>query len=93
VTKLKGTIRITSSQESEWAIRYYDVSFIPYHGRLKTQVMRFANAEELVEFLVRIKVGEDDSVRWAGKVKQEGLVLIPDIQLAEDELKGAGLIL
>ncbi len=92
MTKLKGTIRITSSAESEKSRPHFDAAFLPYAGRLNTQVLRLPNEDELVEFLMRLKISEDDSARWAGKAKSEGIILIPEIQVTEEQLKNNGLI-
>ena len=92
MTKLKGTIRVTSSVQSEKSRPFFDASFLPYAGRLNTQVLRLVNEDELVEFLMRLKISEDDSARWAGKAKSEGIILIPEIQVTEEQLKNNGLL-
>jgi hypothetical protein len=92
VTKLQGNIRITRSPESEKSRPHFDVSFVPYHGRMNAQVVRVPNQDELVEFLMRLKISEDDSARWAGKAASEGVVLIPNIQLTDIQLKDSQLV-
>jgi hypothetical protein len=92
VTKLNGNIRIARSAESGNARPHFEVSFVPYAGRMKTQAVRLASQDDVVEFLMKVKISEDDSSRWAGKANSEGIVLIPDVQLTEALLRETGLI-
>jgi hypothetical protein len=93
VTKLKGNVRIAYTAPSEKAKPVFEVHFAPYVSRLKTQPIQFRDEADLVDFLFRIKVSDDDVSRWVGKVKVEGLVLIPEIQLTEQQLRENGLVL
>lgn len=92
MTKLQGTIRITRSPEFEKSRPHFDVSFVPYHGRMNAQIVRVPNQDELVELLMRLKISEDDSARWAGKAASEGVVLIPNVQLTDNQLKDNRLV-
>lgn len=93
MTKLQGNIRVTRSAESEKSRPHFDVSFMPYHGRLNAQIVRVPNQDELVEFLMGLKISEDDSALWAGKAASQGVVLIPNVQLTDTQLKDNGLVI
>jgi hypothetical protein len=92
VTKLHGNLRIARSADSGQARPHFQISFVPYAGRLNTQSVALESQDDLVEFLVKLKIDEDDSSRWAGKAQLEGIVLIPNVQLTEIQLREIGLI-
>ncbi|MGH9432495.1 MAG: hypothetical protein ACRD3T_13220 [Terriglobia bacterium] len=93
MTKLNGNLRIARSAESEKSRPHFEVSFVPYAGRVKTQAVRLAGQDDVVEFLMKVRISEDESSRWAGKAQSEGIVLIPDVHLTEDQLRENGLII
>jgi hypothetical protein len=90
--KLIGTIRITPQVGSETERPHFDVVFLPYHGRLNTQVVKVTTHDELVSFLMDIKLGEDEAARWAGKARSQGVVLISGVERTEAQLRESGLI-
>ena len=92
MNKLNGNLRIARSTESEKLRPHFSISFVPYAGRLTTQAVQLFTQEDVVEFLMKIKISEDDSSRWAGKAQSEGIVLIPNVQLTEGQLRENGLI-
>lgn len=92
MTKLNGNLRIARSVEAEKSRPHFEVSFVPYLGRVKTQLVKLHSQDDVVEFLMKVKISEDESARWAGKAQSEGIVLIPNVQLTEDQLRENGLI-
>jgi hypothetical protein len=90
--KLIGTIRITPQAGSETERPHFDVVFLPYHGRLNTLVVKVTTHDELVSFLMDIKLGEDEAARWAGKARSQGVVLISGVERTEAQLRESGLI-
>ena len=90
--KLIGTIRITPQAGSETERPHFDVVFVPYHGRLNTQIVKVTTHDDLVSFLMEIKLGEDEAARWAGKARSQGVVLISGVERTEAQLRESGLI-
>jgi hypothetical protein len=41
---------------------------------------------------MRIKLSEDEAGRWAGRARSEGVILIPNIERSEAQLKDSGLL-
>jgi hypothetical protein len=91
MTKLMGTIRITPNPGSATSRPHFEVVFVPYAGRLNTQVVRVSTHDDLVAFLMEIKISEDDAARWAGRARSD-VVLIPGIERSEAQLKESGLL-
>jgi hypothetical protein len=89
--KLIGNIRITPNPGSGTTGPHFEVVFVPFHGKLNTQIVRVSSQDDLVAFLIQIKISEDDASRWAGRARA-GVVLIPNIERAEDLLKEYGLL-
>jgi hypothetical protein len=92
MVKLIGTIRITPNHGSEAVSPHFEVTFVPYSGRLDTKPVKLASFEELVAFLQEIRLSEDEASRWAGKARSEGVVLIAGIERTESQLKESGLL-
>jgi hypothetical protein len=92
MAKLIGTIRITPNPASDKITAHFEVSFVPYSARLSTKAVLIANHDDLVEFLIRIKLSEDEASRWAGRARSEGVILIPGIERSEALLKENGLL-
>jgi hypothetical protein len=90
--KLIGTIRITPNPGSDTERSHFEVLFVPYHGRLNTQVVKVTTHEELVSFLMDIRISEDEATRWAGKARSQGVVLISGIERTEAQLRESGLL-
>jgi hypothetical protein len=90
--KLMGTIRIRPNPGTDTTAPHFEVDFLPYHGRLNTKTVRATTHDELVEFLMKIKISEDEATRWAGKARSQGVVLISGIERTEAQLKDSGLL-
>lgn len=90
--KLIGTIRITPNPGSDTERPHFEVAFLPYHGRLNTQVVKVATHEDLLSFLMDIRISEDEATRWAGKARSQGVVLISGIERTEAQLRESGLL-
>ncbi len=92
MTKLMGTIRITPNPGSTTSKPHFEVVFVPYHGKFNTPTLQVATQDELVQFLMNIKISEDEASRWAGKARSQGVVLISGIERTEAQLRESGLI-
>jgi len=91
MTKLIGNIRITPNPGATDSAPYFEVVFVPFHGKINAQSVRLSNLDELVAFLIQIKISEDDASRWAGRARR-GIVLIPNVERTADLLKENGLL-
>ncbi len=92
MTKLMGTIRITPNAGSESSKPHFEVCFVPYHGRFNTPTLKLSTHDELVQFLMDIKISEDEAARWAGKARSQGVVLISGVERTEAQFRESGLI-
>jgi hypothetical protein len=90
--KVIGTIRITPNAGDETTKPHFEVVFVPYAGRMDTKVVRVNTHEDLVAFLMEIRLPEDEASRWAGRARGEGSVLISGIERTEAQLKESGLL-
>ena len=90
--KVTGTIRIQPNPGSDTMSPHFEIDFLPYYGRLNTQTVRASTRDELVEFLMSIKISEDEATRWAGKARSQGVVLISGIERTEAQLRDSGLL-
>ena len=91
MTKLMGTIRVTPNPGSANTRPHFEVVFVPYAGRLNTQTVRVDTHDDLVAFLMGIKISEDEAARWAGRARSD-IILIPGIERTEAQLKDSGLL-
>jgi hypothetical protein len=89
--KLIGNIRITPNAGNETMGPHFEVVFVPYAGRINAKTVRITSHDDLVAFLISIKISEDDASRWAGRARGD-VVLIPSIERTEDLLKENGLL-
>jgi hypothetical protein len=92
MAKLMGNLRITAVPGAEGVRPYFEVVFVPYAGRLSTKPATAANYDELVSFLMELKFSEDDSSRWAGKARAQGLILIDSVERTDALLREKGLL-
>ena len=90
--KLIGTIRITPNPGSDTERAYFEVMFVPYHGRLNTKPVKVTTHEELLTFLMEIRISEDEAARWAGIARSQGVVLISGVSRTEAQLRESGLL-
>jgi hypothetical protein len=89
--KLIGNVRIRPTPASDTTGAHFAIDFQPYHGKLNTQIVRVTTHDELVEFLIGIKISEDEAARWAGRARAS-VVLIPSIERTEELLRDKGLL-
>jgi hypothetical protein len=89
--KLIGNIRITPNAGTETMGPHFEVVFVPYVGRINAQTVRVSSHDDLVAFLIGIKLSEDEASRWAGRARGD-VVLIPSVERTEDLLKENGLL-
>jgi hypothetical protein len=89
--KLIGNIRITPNPGTEAMGPHFEVVFVPYAGRINAQTVRITSHEDLVAFLIEIKISEDEASRWAGRARGS-VVLIPSVERSEELLKENGLL-
>jgi len=89
--KLIGNIRITPNPGTETMGPHFEVVFVPYAGRINAQTVRVSSHEDLVAFLIGIKISEDEASRWAGRARGD-TILIPSVERSEELLKENGLL-
>lgn len=89
--KLIGTVRIQPNPGSNTMGPHFAIDFQPYSGRLNPQVVRVSTHDDLVQFLMGLKISEDEAARWAGRARSD-VVLIPGVERTEELLKEKGLL-
>jgi hypothetical protein len=89
--KLIGNIRITPNPGDGNVKPHFEVVFVPYAGRINAQTVRVSSHDDLVAFLIEIKLSEDEAARWAGRARAD-VVLIPSVERSEELLKENGLL-
>lgn len=92
MAKLMGNIRITAVPASAGARPHFEVVFVPYAGRLNTRPAKAETYDELVNLLMDLKFSEDDSARWAGKARAQGIILIDSVERTDNLLRDKGLL-
>jgi hypothetical protein len=89
--KLIGTVRITPFEGDKKTLPHFDVAFVPYSGKMETPTIEIGTHDELVKFLISIKISEDEAARWAARARGS-VVLIPSVERSEELLKEKGLV-
>jgi len=89
--KLIGNVRIQPQPGSDTIGPHFAIDFQPYSGKLNTQTVRVTTHDDLVHFLIELKISEDEAARWAGRARSS-LVLIPSVERSEELLKDKGLL-
>jgi hypothetical protein len=92
MAKVTGNIRVNANPGSESVAAHFEVTFVPYAGRLNTRPVRVNNLDDLVTLLMNLRIDEDEAIRWAGKARTQGVVLISGIERTEVQLKENGLL-
>ena len=92
MAKLIGNIRVTGVGEAEGNRSHFEVVFVPYSGKLATRTVSVNTYDDLVAFLIEIRLSEDEATRWAGRVRSGGVILIPDIERTDTLLRENGLL-
>jgi hypothetical protein len=92
MAKVTGNIRINANPGSESVAPHFEVTFVPYAGRLNTRPVRVNNLDDLVALLMNLRIDEDEATRWAGKARTQGVVLISGVERTEVQLKENGLL-
>ena len=90
--KLIGNLRITANTGGDGVPPHFDVAFVPHAGHLATKTVSVATYDDLVAFLMEIRISEDEATRWAGRVRSGGVILIPNIERTEALLRENGLL-
>ena len=54
--------------------------------------MQASSFDDLVAILIELKLSEDDAMRWAGKVRSQGVVLIASVERTDTLLRERGLL-
>ena len=65
---------------------------MPYVGRLNTKIIKAQTQEDLANLLIELRIAEDEAVRWAGKARVEGVVLISPFERTDAQLTEHGLL-
>ena len=92
MAKLVGNLRITAIPASAGTRPHFEVVFVPYAGRLNTKPASADSYDDLVSLLMDLKFSEDDSARWAGKARSQGLILIDSVERTDLLLREKGLL-
>ena len=92
MAKLIGNLRITAVPASEGIRGHFEVMFLPYAGRLNTQPANAHTYDELVALLSDLKFSEDESTRYAGKARSQGLILVDRFERTDALLREKGLL-
>lgn len=92
MAKLVGNLRITAIPASAGAKPHFEVVFVPYAGRVNTKPATAESYDDLVTLLMDLKFSEDDSARWAGKARAQGLILIDSVERNDGLLREKGLL-
>lgn len=92
MAKLIGNLRITAVPAAAGVRSHFEVVFMPYAGRLKTVPATAGTYDDLIALLMDLKFSEDDSTRWAGKVRSQGLILIDSFERHDTFLREKGLL-
>jgi hypothetical protein len=90
--KLMGTLQIKVNPGSPGERPHFEVSFVPYAGRLNTKPAKASSHDDLVSLLTDLKLSEDDAQKWAGRARSQGVVLIPSFERTDAQLKEMGLL-
>ena len=90
--KLTGNLRITTNPGASTDKLLFEVSFVPYAGRLNTRPVTVSSYDELVALLTDLKFGEDEATRWAGKARTQGVILISSVERTDGVLRDKGLL-
>jgi hypothetical protein len=59
---------------------------------LSTKPATAETYDDLVSLLIELKFSEDDSSRWAGKARSQGLILIDSVERTDVLLREKGLL-
>jgi hypothetical protein len=92
MAKLMGNLRITAIPAAAGTRPHFEVVFVPYAGRLSTKPATAESYDDLVTLLMELKFSEDDSARWAGKARSQGLILIDSVERTDALLREKGLL-
>lgn len=85
-----GNIRIRPNPGTDTLGAHFEIDFLPYSGRLNTQTVRVNSFDDLVAFLIEFRISEDEATRWAGRARNS-VVLIPNVERTDEQLKESGL--
>ena len=92
MAKLIGNLRITAVPATEGVRGHFEVMFFPYAGRLNTRPVNVHTYDDLVALLSDLKFSEDESTRYSGKARSQGLILIDRFERADTLLREKGLL-
>jgi hypothetical protein len=89
--KLIGNLRVRPSPGSGSLGPHYEIDFIPYSGKVNGQTVRVTTYDDLVEFLINLRLKEDEATGWAGRARND-VILISSLERTEDQLRDSGLL-
>jgi hypothetical protein len=92
MAKLIGNLRISAVPGSEGKKPHYAVEFLPYTGRLKTQPATAQSFDDLVALLTELRIEEDEANRYAGQIRVQGTILVPNFERTDSFLKEQKLL-
>jgi hypothetical protein len=92
MAKLIGNLRISAVPGSEGKRPHYAVEFIPFIGRLQTQPATAQSFDDLVALLIELRIEEDEAKSYAGRIRGQGTILVPNFERTDSFLKEQKLL-
>lgn len=92
MAKLIGNLRISAVPASEGRKSHYAVEFLPFTGRLQTQPSTAQSFDDLVALLIELRIEEDEAKRYAGRIRTQGTILVPNFERTDSFLKEQKLL-
>ncbi len=92
MAKLIGNLRISAVPGADGKKPHYAVEFLPFTGRLQTQIATAQNYDELVALLIELRIEEDEATRYAGRIRAQGTILVPNFERTDSFLKEQKLL-
>ena len=92
MAKLIGNLSISAVPGSEGRKPHYAVEFIPFTRNLQTQPATAQGFDDLVELLIELRFDEDEAKGYAGRIRTQGTILVPNFERTDSLLKELKLL-
>ena len=92
MAKLIGNLSISAVPGSEGRKPHYAVEFIPFTRNLQTHPATAQGFDDLVELLIELRFEEDEAKSYAGRIRTQGTVLVPNFERTDNLLKELKLL-
>ncbi len=90
--KLIGNLRITAKPGEAESRAHFEILFVPHAGRVNAKPVSLETYDDLVAFLIELRISEDEATRWAGRARSGGVILIPNVERTDGLLRENGLL-